>query len=534
MGNSKLKNVRWKLSQWIDIFRVNTVCNPPASLTSNFRRSTPDSKLHTSVSRLRSSDSNSPLRASDFGLPTFLLIILSITPSFSQTLHDYIQIATENNATLKASHNEYLAATEQIRQAGALPDPQLTAGFFTEPMERYMGVQKADISLMQMFPWFGMTGAQKEEARLMSLMKHAAYQDSRNQIVYSVKTTWNALYQLQEEITITEENLDILRTYERMALIRFQNGTSAEAGGMPAENKMNNASSSSGNTMNSMSSGTAVQDRSRADDQNTAPMRSGTSAMPGGKSGLTDVLRIRLEIKELENKLALLKDSVLPLTAQFNQLLNRKYDTPVVIADTLVVKTLSVETSPLLDSIEKNNPMLKMLEAEGEAYEVQEKMARIEGKPMLGVGVNYMPFDARTENGMSMGGKDMLMPMVSVTIPIYRKKYNAMRNAATLNQQAVQERRQDASNELTVLWASALRDLNDADRRTKLYQSQYALTQQTLNVLLTTYASEGNDFEEVLRTQQQLLNYQLLLIKAVVDQHNTLATLESLGATITE
>lgn len=538
MGYSKKSNVLWKVNLSIDFPSVNMAFNP-APVAADFRRPT---SAYTSDFGLQTSNSrHSALRTSDFRLLTFnlrlpilLLFMFSLTQSFSQTLDEYLQIAVKNNPTLKASHSEYLAATEEIPQAGALPDPELTVGFFTEPMERYMGVQKADISLMQMFPWFGMTGARKEEARKMSLMKHAAYEDVRNQIVYNVKTTWYALYQLKEEIRITEENLEILRTYERMALLRFQNGSSSGGSDMPAEKAMSNAGSSSESVMSGMSSGMATQNQSRGNNQNTSSMSSGSSSMSSGKSGLTEVLQIRLEIKELENRLASLKDSLFPLTAKFNQLLNRKYDTPVDIADTLVAKTLSVDTSVLLDSIEQNNPMLKMLEAEGEAYQAQEKMARIEGKPMLGVGVNYMPFDSRLEHGEPMGGKDMVMPMVSVTIPIYRKKYNAMRRAATFNQQAVQERKQDATNELTVQWASALRDLHDAERRITLYKSQHELTQQTLNVLLTAYASEGNDFEEVLRTRQRLLNYQLSLINATVDQHNAIAALNSLGANINE
>ncbi len=48
---------------------------------------------------------------------------------------------------------------------------------------------------------------------------------------------------------------------------------------------------------------------------------------------------------------------------------------------------------------------------------------------------------------------------------------------------------------------------------------------------MTAYAVNGRDFEEVLRVQQQLLDYQLQLVNAVVDQHNVVALLENLAAT---
>ena len=158
-------------------------------------------------------------------------------------------------------------------------------------------------------------------------------------------------------------------------------------------------------------------------------------------------------------------------------------------------------------------------------------MAKLEGRPMLGAGVNYMPFSPRTENGMPMGGNDMVMPMVRLTIPIYRKKYNAMQKEAELKQTAVQQRRENTVNLLSTQWAKAMRDLDDAVRRVQLYQGQTDLAKQTLNLLMTSYATDGKDFEEVLRVQQQLLEYHLSLITAIADQHTIIAALDKLAAT---
>lgn len=424
----------------------------------------------------------------------FLLFLVVRSTSFSQSLDEYLKIATENNPELKAYFNEYLAALEKVPQVGALPDPELTMGFFIQPMERFMGNQQADIQLMQMFPWFGMLKTQKDEASKMALARYEVFQDARYRLHYQVKNAWYQLYRLEEEIRITEENLDILRRYERLALIRFQN-----------------AGIGSGSA-----SGTS-------DMQGASNMDSGT--------GMSDVLRVKIQIKELENTLALLHDSRLPLKAEFNQLLNRDINEVVNTADSLSSSAISWERQALLDSITRNNPKLKMLDAEEEAYEAQKKMARLEGRPMLGAGVNYMPFSPRTENGMPMGGNDMVMPMVKLTIPIYRKKYNALQKEADLKQLAVQQRRENTVNQLTSRWSAALRDLDDAKRRTKLYSEQTDLARQTLNLLMTSYATDGRDFEEVLRVQQQLLDYQLKRISSIVDQHITIAELENLAAT---
>ena len=464
----------------------------------------------------------------------FLLFLGVQSTSFSQSLDEYLKVAAENNPELKAYFNEYLASLEKVPQVGALPDPELTMGFFFQPMERFMGNQQADIQLMQMFPWFGMLKTQKDEASKMALAQYEVFQDAKYRLFYQVKNTWYQLYRLEEEIRITEENLEILKQYERLALIRFQSadiGTGSGPSNMQQATSMNSGSStSSASSMGGMSGGMTSGTSGKSSSKGGSSMGT-SSSMNGGGSGMSDVLRVRIQIKELENTLALLEDSRLPIKAEFNQLLNRDINEVVSIADSLSGSVVSWERQALLDSITQNNPMLKMLDAEEEAYEAQKKMARLEGRPMLGAVVNYIPFSPRTENGMPMGGNDMVMPMLRLTIPIYRKKYNALQKEAELKQLAVQQRRENTVNQLTTRWSTALRDLDDATRRTKLYREQTDLAGQTLNLLMTSYATDGRDFEEVLRVQQQLLDYQLKLITSIVDQHVTIAMLENLAAT---
>src|SRR5690606_3798899 len=159
-----------------------------------------------------------------------LILLGSQNLSFAQSLEGYLQMAGENNPELKAYFSDYLAALERVPQVGSLPDPELSMGIFLKPMERYMGNQQADIQLMQMFPWFGTLGAQKDEASQMALARYEAFQDAKNRLFYQVKDTWYQMYRLDEEIRISEENLKILRTYERLALIRYQSAGGSEIG----------------------------------------------------------------------------------------------------------------------------------------------------------------------------------------------------------------------------------------------------------------------------------------------------------------
>ena len=52
-----------------------------------------------------------------------------------------------------------------------------------------------------------------------------------------------------------------------------------------------------------------------------------------------------------------------------------------------------------------------------------------------------------------------------------------------------------------------------------LYEQQAQTTQQSLNLLFTSYENSGKEFEEVLRMQQQLLKYQKMSATALTQYH---------------
>lgn len=172
--------------------------------------------------------------------------------------------------------------------------------------------------------------------------------------------------------------------------------------------------------------------------------------------------------------------------------------------------------------------MLHMLTQEEAAYDARAEMNRKMGLPMVGVGLQYDLFRKGENSPGMMNGMDMVMPMVTISLPVWRKKYNAAVSEANGMKQAVAYQKEAVENQLLVSYENALKDFRDADRRTKLYKDQAALSQQTLNLLLVQYSTAGSNFEEVLRMQQQLLGYRLSHLKAIVDGNMAVASLERL------
>ncbi len=130
-----------------------------------------------------------------------------------------------------------------------------------------------------------------------------------------------------------------------------------------------------------------------------------------------------------------------------------------------------------------------------------------------------------------MGGENMIMPMVSLSLPIYRKKINSkIKEAEYLKESALLDR-QKTENLLAMEWANAFRTWEESERNLRLYEDQIELVNQQISLLETSFVSNATGLEEVLRANQQLLDYQQKRINALNQQQQSLAQLEALAAT---
>lgn len=460
----------------------------------------------------------------------YMLMLFLITGNaIGQTVDNYLITAAENNSNLKSKYLQYQASLERVSQVGSLPDPQLSFGIFIEPMERYIGNQVAQFSLMQMFPWFGTLGAAQDEMTLMAKARFEEFNEAKSALYYEVRANWYALQLLDKEISIAKENIELLKTMEQIAISRFRSGGQSSAGpGSPGamQGSGNQSTNASGNGMGGM--GAQGQSSTGSSPPRNRPQMSGADNMGSSSGSMIDVLRVQMEMNELQNSLALLMDSKIPLTARFNQLLNRERYEVVILSDTIVAAQMPISLNEIPENIINNNPMLKMLEKEEAAFIAQGKMNQKMGLPMIGLGLQYDVFQARAHNESMMNGKNMIMPMATVTIPLWRKKYTSSVRESDYMRQAVVAQKQEVNNQLMVNYEDALKDFKDADRRVKLYQQQTSLANQALNILISQYTTEGSNFEEVLRMQQQLLDYRLKYLDALIDGNIAVAMMERL------
>jgi len=436
----------------------------------------------------------------------------------------YLEMAARNNPQIQAAYSQYLAALEKVPQVGSLPDPQASFGYFIKPMELLGGNQVANIELMQMFPWFGTLKASRDEASLMAKAKFETFNNIKTELFFLVRADWYQLMKYDQEIALIKTNIELLESLEKVALEKFKAPDGdALSPTMPGNGTSNNTAMPADGGMNGMNA-----------QQNPVPQSAKTAStgmspgMGGQESGLADVLRVKMEILEQKNNLASVSDQRRTEEAAFNALLNRDLSTPVQISDSLVELQLPINRLAMAETILKSNPMLAMLENENESYAFMEQRSKKMGLPMLGIGLNYMLIQKRSGNMSMMNGKDMLMPMVAVTIPVYRKKYNAMQKEARLRQEAGTQQTIDMKNSLLVQYRKVEQDLDDAGRRVALYKEQADLAGKTTALLLAGFSTTGNNYEEVLRMQMKALDYGFKYIEAIVDYNTAVAMAEKL------
>lgn len=465
------------------------------------------------------------------------LLILVSAGSFGQypdSLLNYLEVAAKNSPVLRQKYYEYQAAIEKVPQVGALQDPELSIGVFLTPMELVEGRQVTDITLMQMFPWFGVLRNAKDEMGLMANARFEEFRDAKLRLFYDVQSTYYDLYKLRKDIATSGKNIEILRSIENIALVRYKTGPTGSSGSvqqqMRAPTPVSQGQAGGGSQgMQGMggNTGTGV---SPAPQSSQSMQGSGSMVGPGTGTSLSDLYRIKIEIADLENSIALLKDQEQSVVAVFNSMLNRQPLHEVFSADTLVTDSLDLSHAEIIDSIKAENPMLGMVEYERQSYESRKKMFKSMGYPMVGLGLNYSLLSkSEMSEAADMNGKDMLMPMVKITLPIYRKKYKAMQREADLMIRATEEQYSAVSNELQAEFYKAVQLYNDASRRVVLYRDQYQLASKSLELMLSSFTSSNASLTDVLRVRQQLLDYELSRNDAAADVNTAVARIKRLG-----
>ncbi|MDC6388905.1 TolC family protein [Maribacter sp. PR1] len=380
--------------------------------------------------------------------------IMSIASVNAQELESLIEQAELNNPEIQAYELRYNIASEKINEVNTLPNTEISAGFFASEPETRTGAQKARFSAKQMIPWFGTITARENYANSMA---DAQYEDlviAKRKLTLAVSQSYYRLYAIRAKQKVLDENIELLETYERLAL------TSVEVG---------NASA-------------------------------------------VDVLRLQIRQNELEQSKEVLNEEYEAEQTLFNNLLNRDENTQVDAYDGFTVP----EVDPVFveDDLQLH-PELVKYDKLYESVEKSELLNQKEALPNLGFGLDYIPVAERPAMDFSDNGKDIIMPMVSLSIPILNNKYKSISKQNELRQQEITAQKADRTNKLETLLSEAINQRDAFRIRFNVQQRNIGKANDAEEILIKSYETGTIDFNDVLDVQELQLKFQINRIESI-------------------
>ena len=387
------------------------------------------------------------------------------------TLSDYLAYAALNNPGLEAAFNRSKAALERIPQARSLPDPRFNYAYFIEEVETRIGPQRHKFGLAQMFPWFGKLELRGDVALEGANAERQRYEAAKLKLFYQVRRAYYEYYYLGRAIAITEENIQLLTYLEAVARTKYKAGAPTHAA----------------------------------------------------------VIRAQVELGKLEDQLRTLRDFVDPVVAELNAALNRPSDASLPLPKSIPEEKAVFTDEQLLSWLRERNPELKAIDSLAAKEKAAADLAKRDYFPDITVGVDYIETDSALMPDTRDSGKDPVVGMISINVPIWREKYRAAEREAEARYEASLRQRDDRENTLVARLEMVLYGFRDAERKIDLYRDTLIPKgEQSLKVTQQAYEAGRADFLDLIDAQRVLLDFKLSYERALADRAQRLAETEML------
>lgn len=370
----------------------------------------------------------------------------------AQQLQLYIEEAISNSPEIQKFDFQYKIASEKVEEANSLPNTEFNLGVMALSPEMEMPMELFRASVMQMLPWFGTITARENYATSMAEADYVEVTIAKRKLALSVSQFYYLLYEIRAKQDVLKQNIALLKTYERLAL------TSVEV----------------------------------------------------GKASAVDVLQLQMRQNELQQEKEVLQQQNKGIQAAVNSLLNRDYNKEVIVVDSLAIPMEDIPFS--FDALSVNPELLKY-DKLYQSVEKSELLNQKESGPMVGIGVEYI----KQNDGpmITSAFKDMVMPMVSISIPIFNNRYKSITKQNDLRQQEIQFQKEERLNMLKAELAKAISQRNQARIKVNTQQKNLEQAKQAEEILIKNYETGTIDFNDVLDIQELQLKFQMNQIESI-------------------
>jgi len=372
----------------------------------------------------------------------------------SQQLELLIQEALANSPEIQKFELQHNIASEKVNEVNTLPNTEIGVGYFVSEPETRTGAQRARVSVKQMLPWFGSITARENYVNSLADAKYEDIVIAKRKLVASVSQSYFNLYAIAGKKEVLLDNIELLKTYETLAL------TSVEV----------------------------------------------------GKASAVDVLRLQMRQNELEQLKQVLEQDVQVEQTVLNKLLNRDKDNGIA-----VIKDLKIPSEDLIlsnDSFQLHPELIKY-DKLFESVEQSELLNQKESAPIIGFGLDYITVSERPDLSFNDNGKDIVMPMVSLSIPVFNRKYKSRSKQNELKQREITAQKQERSNKLETALDKAVKKRFSARISYETQAKNLKQAKEAEKILVKSYETGTIDFNDVLDIQELQLKFQINQIESV-------------------
>ena len=391
-------------------------------------------------------------RVLKFLIFSFLLLVFNF--SNAQSLKLLVEQALENNPEIQKFELQYKITSEKVNEVNAIPNTEVAVGYFISEPETRTGAQRAKISIKQMLPWFGSITARENYVSSLADVKYEDIVIAKRKLVLSVSQSYYNLHAIKATQKVLRANIILLKNYEIMAL-KF---------------------------------------------------------VEVGKSSVVDVLRLQMRQNVLQQSKEVLEQQYIAEQTVLNKLLNRDKSVVIVLNVALMIPSeKELRTSGNL----KLHPELLKYDKLYASVANSELLNQKESSPMLGFGLDYIAVSERPNMTFSDNGKDIVMPMISVSIPIFNKKYKSKTKQNRLKQEEIMAEKQARFNLLETALDKAITGRAVAKIRHVTQTNNLKQASKAEEIILKSYETGTLNFNDVLEIQELQLKFQVNQIASV-------------------
>lgn len=381
------------------------------------------------------------------------MVLVISQMGISQSVDEFIDMATTYSPDLKSLKLEYEAAGYKADQVDDWADPTVSLGLGVLPVETRLGAQRFKVGVSQMVPWKGLLDAKRNLALSQAEMKRYSNEVKEIDIEYMIRNLYSSLLYLDRQQLIFAERLEVLEALAELA----------------------------------------------------------KSGVRSGKGKLSNVLFVERQREAIAADIELLTAQKRPLMIRLNVTAGRAIDATI---DLVLQESVVSDTAQQLFYITQDHPSLKALDTKITASQQAAKLTKYEAKPKIGIGLDYAWIDGRNDVNIPGNGRDILMPMGSISIPLNKSKYESKRKQESLVQEAAIARKSDLKDTFRKEIESTQADLEYLNKKIEKFRSLTVITTETLKLLRIEYATEGSRFEELLRLEMELIDYKDQILQA--------------------